>query len=223
MKRLLLTLSLLVITIIPIGCDKDDGPTQPNAWTCGNTIDYGGKTYNTVQIGSQCWLKENLDIGSMIQGSDTAKDNSIIEKYCYDNDTANCNNYGGLYTWDEAMQYTTLPGTRGICQPGWHIPTRTEYATLITTVGGDGNTLKNIGQGSGEGAGTNTSGFSALLVGYIAPATFLQMSHYGYFWSSTETSLHSAFIMYPVYNNNYINLGDYGPKFFGFSIRCLKD
>jgi hypothetical protein len=46
------------------------------------TIDYTGKTYNTVKIGIQCWLKENLDAGTMILGSQSPSNNSIIEKYC---------------------------------------------------------------------------------------------------------------------------------------------
>lgn len=61
------------------------------------TVSYGGKTYNTVQIDSQCWLKENLDVGTRIDGDHNATNNSVIEKYCYDNDTANCTTYGGLY------------------------------------------------------------------------------------------------------------------------------
>ncbi|HSL89900.1 MAG TPA: hypothetical protein VK870_11395 [Ignavibacteriaceae bacterium] len=51
------------------------------------TVTYAGKTYNTVQIGNQCWLKENLDVGNMIIGSLNQFDNGIIEKYCYNNDS----------------------------------------------------------------------------------------------------------------------------------------
>src|SRR5664280_2936541 len=127
------------------------------------TVDYGGKTYNTVQIGTQCWLKENLDVGTMIHGIDTAKNNGIIEKYCFNDDPATCTAYGGLYQWNEAMQYVTTEGTKGICPSGWHIPTNAEFQTLGTTVSNDGNALKAVGQG---GTSTNTSGFSALLAGY---------------------------------------------------------
>ncbi len=134
---------------------------------CGTlTVDYEGKTYNTVLIGSQCWLKENLDIGTMVTGVTDQTDNATIEKYCYNDDPANCDIYGGLYQWDEAMQYSTSPGAQGICPTGWHISTLAEFQTLSSAVGGDGNALKAIGQGSGGGEGTNTSGFSALLAGY---------------------------------------------------------
>jgi hypothetical protein len=55
---------------------------------CGvSKVSYEGKTYNTVLIGDQCWLKENLDVGEMIQGASNQTNNSIIEKYCYGNNS----------------------------------------------------------------------------------------------------------------------------------------
>ena len=78
---------------------------QPAPCPGTETVVYGSKTYNTVQIASQCWLKENLDIGDQVM-SVTSSDmhsnqsnNGLIEKYCYDNDAVKCNNYGGLYDW----------------------------------------------------------------------------------------------------------------------------
>ena len=58
--------------------------------------------------------------------------NDIIEKYCFGNLSASCTTlgYGGLYQWDEAMQYVTTPGTQGICPTGWHIPTIEEFEIL---------------------------------------------------------------------------------------------
>ena len=61
------------------------------------TVTYEGQVYNTIQIFGQCWLKENLNVGTMINGEDEMTDNGIIEKYCYYNDQANCDTYGGLY------------------------------------------------------------------------------------------------------------------------------
>ncbi|HLF14716.1 MAG TPA: FISUMP domain-containing protein [Bacteroidota bacterium] len=187
------------------------------------TVEYGGNTYNTVQIGSQCWLKEKLDIGTMIPGTDTDLNNGTIEKYCYDDDTANCSLYGGLYQWDEAMQYTTAPGSQGICPPGWHIPTYEEFDTLRTTVGGDGNALKAVGQGTGGGAGTNTSGFSTVLSGFRGTTGyFSNLSNGAYFWSSTEYDEPSARHMDLHYYFTDITLNYYG-KSFGFSVRCIED
>jgi len=187
------------------------------------TVDYAGKTYNTVQIGSQCWLRENLDVGTMILGSQNQSDNDTIEKYCYYNIPAYCNTFGGLYQWNEAMHYDTTAGVRGICPPGWHMPTLAEFQTLSATVGGDGNALKAIGQGTAAGAGTNTSAFSALLAGYRDYYGLLNgLTYLGYFWSSTQIYASIAF---------YLNLSGFDANVslyfntmpFGYSVHCLKD
>ncbi len=132
---------------------------------CPSTVKYEGKTYTTVQIETQCWFKENLDVGTMITGTATQTDNSRIEKYCYNDDPANCNTFGGLYRWSETMQYSNSDGAKGICPTGWHIPRKAELQILVTNTGKNSNTLKAVGQGKRTGAGTNTSGFSALLTG----------------------------------------------------------
>jgi uncharacterized protein (TIGR02145 family) len=189
------------------------------------SVYYEGKNYNTVQIGDQCWLRDNLDIGTMIPVTDTAKNNGIIEKFCYSNNQTNCDTYGGLYQWSEAMQYTTTPGARGICPAGWHIPTYSELQTLSSTVSGDGNALKAVGQGGGSyGAGTNTSGFSALLAGYsdgYGHFTFLGLQ--GYFWSSTQASDQLAGCMYLWADSDDISFYTGRSKLSGYSIRCLKN
>lgn len=188
-------------------------------------VEYEGVIYNTVQIGTQCWLKENLNVGIMIQNSDTAKDNSTIEKYCYDNDILNCNTYGGLYQWWEAMQYTTAERAQGICPPGWHVPILAEFKTLRTTVGYNSNALKAIGQGEGDGAGTNASGFSALIAGSRGSnGPFNSLNYCAYFWSSTESYSVSAYHINLFSYESYINpYNYYGSKENGFSVRCLKD
>ena len=130
------------------------------------TVTYSGKTYHTVQIGSQCWLRENLDVGVPITSNIDQSDNSIIEKFCYNDDENNCNKYGGLYQWNEAMMYNSKSRAQGICPNGWHIPTNSEFQILLTNENGNGNGLKEVGQGRGKGLGTNASGFSALFSGY---------------------------------------------------------
>lgn len=183
------------------------------------TVSYLGKTYNTVQIGTQCWLKDNLDVGTRIDGSQNQTNNSTIEKYCYNNDPNNCSNYGGLYQWNEAMQYTTTPGTKGICPTGWHIPTYSEFQTLSTAVGDDGNALKAIGQGTG----TNTSGFSALLSGNRNNnGNFNNLGNNTNFWSSTENNTNNAYNMNLNNNDSNINYNNNNKKN-GFSVRCVKD
>ncbi|HSL90539.1 MAG TPA: FISUMP domain-containing protein [Ignavibacteriaceae bacterium] len=192
---------------------------------CGvSKVSYGGKDYNTVLIGDQCWLKENLDVGEMIQGASNQTNNSIIEKYCYGNNPANCSTYGGFYQWDEMMQYSTTPGTQGICPDGWHIPTLAEFETLKATVNNDGNALKAIGQGTGGGAGTNTSGFSALLTGLRSVyGDFNGLGFTTDFWSSTEYSItYYAINLRLNRSGSTINLLS-SEKVNGHSVRCIKD
>jgi len=196
--------------------------TTTSVFSCTNRITYAGKSYNTVPIGSQCWLRENLNVGTMITGVTNQTDNSTLEKYCYNNTPSNCDTYGALYQWDEAMQYSISEGTQGICPTGWHIPTFAEMQTLKTTVNNDGNALKAIGQGIFDGAGTNTSGFSALLSGCRTPGDFAQLTTLGFFWNSTVFDVTNARELRLEDIFNQISL-DYREKNYGFSIRCLKN
>jgi len=81
------------------------------------------QVYKVVKIGQQWWMQENMNIGTRIDGSQNAADNGTIEKYCYSDLVSNCNIYGGLYQWDEMMDYYPSdlgnPGiTRGVCPVG---------------------------------------------------------------------------------------------------------
>jgi uncharacterized protein (TIGR02145 family) len=191
------------------------------AFTCGtSTITYAGQTYNTMQIGSQCWLKENLNIGTRIDGSSSQGDNSTIEKYCYnDNASSECDTYGGLYQWNEAMQYITTAGAQGICPTGWHIPTQAEFQTLKSEVGSDGNKLLAVGQGGG----TNTSGFSALLAGdLVLDTTYVNLGTIAFFWSSKEAASGYGYYMDLKNSTSLITITNTNINY-GFSVRCLKD
>ncbi len=199
----------------------------------GPNNDVDGDYYNTIMIGDQCWLRENLNVGTRINGSTNQTNNSKIDKYCYNDDDSKCDTYGGLYQWAEAVQYlngatnTTSPNpafsgnVRGICPTGWHIPTYAELLTLKAMVNDNSNTLKSVGQGTG----TNTSGFSALLAGSrYANDTFNQLGLYARFWSSTESSTNNArhLNLYLNDTNSIIGLGTTN-KVQGFSVRCVKD
>jgi uncharacterized protein (TIGR02145 family) len=187
------------------------------------TVVYAGKVYNTVLIGTQCWFRENLDVGTMVLGSQNQTNNGSLEKYCYNNDTLNCNTYGGLYQWNEAMQYVATQGAQGICPPGWHLPTMAEFQALSNAVGGDGNALKAIGQGTGGGAGTNTSGFSALLAGWrYGDANFYDLGFWAYIWSSTPYTGPYAGSVNLNRSQASIELIGYS-RAIGFSVRCLKN
>ena len=183
------------------------------------TITYEGKTYNTVLIGDQCWLRENLDIGIMKTVNQT--DNGVVEKRCYNDDPVKCEEYGGLYTWDEAMGYSSTEGSRGICPEGWHIPTDLEYETLLSSVD-NSSELKAEREG-----GSNSSGFSALLAGdyhYNGVDYRWEYAHKDYiasFWSSAEineNNAHALEIVDPWENVQYRN----EEKRSNFSIRCVR-
>ncbi|HLF14153.1 MAG TPA: FISUMP domain-containing protein [Bacteroidota bacterium] len=188
-----------------------------------SVVNYGGVTYHSVQVAGQCWLRENLNVGEQTQPGLQQTDNDTIEKYCFIDETVNCTKFGGLYQWNEAMQYVTAPGGRGICPPGWHIPTLGELRGLDTTVAGNGNQLKALRQGVGDGEGTNTTGFSALLRGYRhLDGSFSIFGYQTYFWTSTEQTPAIASSLYLFYN--YSDLYFYNiDKGYGFSVRCLKD
>ncbi|MBI9039267.1 MAG: hypothetical protein JEY97_14120 [Bacteroidales bacterium] len=187
------------------------------------------QTYNTVQIGEQCWMVENLNIGEMINGSSNMTNNSVVEKYCYNNDPANCEIYGGLYQWNEMMQYTTTQGVQGICPSGWHLPTDGEWTTLIDFLGGQsvaGGKMKETGTAHWNPpntAATNESGFTALPGGYSGGSYFDKIRSGGYWWSSTEyPSSSSAWYWGAHYYDGTMNRSNFS-KTTGFSVRCIMD
>jgi len=170
-------------------------------------VDYEGQVYNTVYIGSQCWLKENMNVGIMINGNYEMEDNSIIEKYCYADDLLNCETFGGLYQWGEMMQYSSTQGIQGLCPPGWHLPTNEEWNTTVDTLGGysvAGGKMKEVGTLNWNPPNTgasNESGFTGLPGGFrITSGNFSSLGNLGHFWTSTEYDTDLAWSRSLVYN-----------------------
>lgn len=214
--------------------------TNRDGVSCGEVV-YGGKTCHSVIIGEQCWTVENLDIGIQILGNLEQTNNGLIEKYCYDNNLANCAVYGGLYQWAEMIQYlngatnTTswnpLPTghVQGICPAGWHVPSDPEWTLLTTYLGGEsvaGGPMKENGTthwASPNTGATNTSGFTALPGGYrYRIGTFIDLEYGAFFWSSSQYSLSHTW--YPSLSFGSAIVGrDYSSKANGFPGRCLKD
>ena len=193
------------------------------------TVTYSGQTYNTVQIGAQCWFKENLNVGSRINGSQEQTDNSIIEKYCYNDDVNNCVIYGGLYQWDEVMQYVITEGAKGICPAGWHLPTDAEWTTLTTFLGGEnvaGGKLKETGTthwASPNTGATNETGFTALPGGTRGyNGYFYSLTGSVYFWSSSQNDVSGAWDRDLLFSSEDVYRGN-EDKTFGFSCRCVQD
>lgn len=169
-----------------------------------------GKQYRTVWIGEQHWMAENLNYGEK-------------EKCCYDHETANCDLYGGLYTWEESLE---------ICPAGWHLPGVEEWVTLSETLGGKvaGQELKASEEDPIPWDGTNRSGFSALPAGAGNGEGFHRMGDWALFWSSTPYNEQRAWFAqldsywYPApakYTNLYT--GWYYLKTNQFSVRCVRD
>ena len=205
------------------------------------TLVYEGKTYHTVVIGTQCWLKENLNAGTMISGSSDQSDNSILEKYCYNNLESNCDLYGGLYQWAEAVQYyngasnvtswSPVPSREitGICPAGWHLPSDGDWNSMIATLGGieaAGGKMKESGLlhwVSPNTGASNSSGFTALPGGYrFTSGTFHSSGYSARSWASNEFSGSASWFEQLVYNDDNIVANNIS-KLYGHSVRCLKD
>jgi uncharacterized protein (TIGR02145 family) len=183
-------------------------------------------TIKSVKIGTQVWMAENLNVTRFRNGDSIpeVKDqyewrNLKTAAWCYyKNDPENGKKYGKLYNW-----YAVID-SRGLAPTGWHIPTRDEFLTLKNVTNDNSNVLKAIGQGSGSGAGTDTTGFSVLLSGYRGYfGYFYYLSYDAYFWSSTEgyaSSFASSLYLYS--SGSYLFFYDFD-KVYGFSLRCLQD
>ena len=163
-------------------------------------IDADGRSYKIVQIGSQWWMAENLNVGKIVNGDGNTNqlDNGIIEKYSYQNLESNLNTHGGLYQWDEMMGHVgESSGTvKGICPNGWHLPSKDEWLTLFNSVGGmdvAGKKLKSVSGYNNSGNGTDEYGFNALPSGMYAwdgkqPEflKFMGQGDYSAFYTSTS-------------------------------------
>jgi len=191
---------------------------QSSIFSCGNQLTdiRDNKVYQTVQIGSQCWMAANLNYGAILASSQDQRDNCVAEKYCYNDIPINCTNNGGLYQWDELMQFDEIPADQGFCPPGWHIPTENEWNTLFanwTNNGFAGSPLKYSGY----------SGFNALLSGarHINKSWDFQ-GFATFFWSST--TLGNTNVWAYGMNDTDPSVSIYlASRVNAFNVRCLRD
>jgi len=201
---------------------------QPNTIT-----DYDGNVYQTVVIGNQEWMAENLSTTKYNNGTaipnvidNTAWSNLTTPSYCwYNNDsTTYANTYGALYNW-----YSVETGN--LCPAGWHVPSDADWTILTDFLGGEevaGGKLKEIGtkhwNDPNTGA-TNESGFTALPGSHrYEYGSYLYIGDYGMWWSSTENSEDYAWYRVLYKDYSYISRDGYETgKKAGFSVRCLQD
>ena len=216
------------------------------SFICGQafTDTRDGKTYNTVLIGSQCWMKENLNIGTRISGSINQKNNDTIEKYCNNDLDANCAVYGGLYQWDELMNYSLASnsnpsGRQGICPVGWHVPSDVEWCQMETYLDASINCATTGWKGTNAGGkmkevgtshwanpntgATNSSGFMCLPGGYRLPSGgFETLATGADFWTTSGSSSSNSWYR-TLANNSALVYRNFGEKTYAFSGRCIND
>ena len=219
------------------------------SFTCGGTLtdSRDGKTYATVLIGTQCWMKQGLNVGTRIAGATNQGTScASIQKYCYDDTDANCDlnnnpNYpdGALYQWKQAVCgaiYPDTEGVQGICPTGWHLPTDAEYKTLemylgMTQAQADAEGWRGTDQGTKLKPG-GTSGFEGNLAGYVASDVppyemdtgggFMDRTAGGDFWSSSQC-LETMALGRDLYSSR-ATVDRWGYfKGSSASVRCIKD
>ena len=208
--------------------------------------DIDGNVYNTVLIGSQCWMKENLKTTKYQNGTpipnvtDGNSWNTLTTGayVWYANDISWKDLYGALYNW------YTIDDLKGLCPTGWHVPTNNEWTSLTDFIGGinspHGNELKSCRQvNSPQGGGCNTTehprwidggqngtddyGFSGLPGGVRGNyGTFFNFGNFGFWWSSSEYSSSNVWFRI-LFSNDGCVFVDKDDKRYGFSVRCLRD
>jgi uncharacterized protein (TIGR02145 family) len=198
------SVNITVISAVPFNCDNTLTDIRDN------------QQYPTVKLGTQCWMAANLNYGTIIPSSSMQRDNCVSEKYCYNNNTANCASYGGLYQWDELMQYDNTAADQGFCPPAWHIPTRNDWLTLFgfyISNGFAGSPLKYSGY----------SGFNAFLTGTRFNNVSWNFSNFAVmFWTSTTDGTRKAWAH--GMNTFAPSVSDYpSSRTHAFNVRCIKD
>lgn len=215
------------------------GTIMPGGSSCGTVIDIDGNTYNTVLIGNQCWMKENLHTTTYNNGTSIPYySSSYLWGFLTSGGYAiNNSAYGYIYNW------YAVADVNGLCPTGWHVPSTAEWTELTDYIGGTGTPhgaeLKScrqisspLGVGCSTGLhprwnqndtfyGTDDFGFSGLPGGTFGGST-TYVGERGYWWSSTETSSSAANYFNLNYNSSSIIISNSG-KTAGYSVRCLKD
>jgi len=206
------------------------------------TVTWQGKTYNTVQIGSQCWLRENINYGTRIAvGADSQANDGIVQKKCYSDNESYCTSDGALYSYGEATQYCTNPANcQGVCPTGWRVPTDADFSTLETSLWTTGScvatrlveaytdcvsagTRLQMGGDSGFDAilagcidgGSGYSGYRANTAYFISANTYQSNIPYLREMQSLKTGVAR---MYGSCNGNINN-----PTYKAYSVRCIKN
>lgn len=227
------------ITLIAISCTKteDNISNSTPIPTVHPTVhppvaDIDGNTYNTIAIGDQVWMKENLNVskyrnGDIIPQVQDPKQwyNLTTGAWCYyANQTSNGLVYGKLYNW------YAVNDSRGLSPKGWHIPNDIEWRTLeyfLATSKSSGGKMKESGTThwlSPNTEATNESNFTGLPGGIrYNTGTFEWIGRKGYWWSSKSPTTLQGSLNYHLSNVSALLVPYYHYVEYGFSVRCIKD
>jgi uncharacterized protein (TIGR02145 family) len=214
-----------------------------NGNTCPATVtDVDGNVYNTVLIGNQCWMKENLKTTQyknstlITTGLSNTDWTTTMNGACadYNNDTVISSVYGKLYNW-----YAVVDSS-GLCPVGWHVPNNSDWNVLVKTIDQNADTnciaciqsmtaggaLKEVGTAHwiGNNGATNSTGFTAIPAGSRTSTngSYTNIGGYADIWTSTTYSVSSSYVRGLIGNNGLISRFDF-PKREGLSVRCIKD
>jgi uncharacterized protein (TIGR02145 family) len=194
-------------------------------------VDYDGNTYDTVNIGTQVWMRQNLKVTHYNDGTPLPNvTDSVVwghlstaARCYYNNDSAAWNPvYGALYNG-----YTVTAG-RNICPSGWHVSTDMDWQTAEAYLGTEdaGGMMKEAGTEhwvSPNAGATNSSGFTGLPGGMRGPTNLFQaMGENGLWWTSTPFNDEVIWSTYLWTMNTYVDHNP-TPKYPGLSIRCVQD
>ena len=226
----------------PWGTDAEWWPFSCNAH--GGCLEFtdkrNGRTYKYLKFDGKDTsgknatiyaMVENLNVGEMVRGFKDQKDDSKIERYCYDNDTLNCHYYGGLYQWAEMMNLpfecnskscadSIKPNHQGICPDGWRLLTYNDFYIIVNS---NGNTHGVEGVRSAFGfGGYNTTGFSLVGAGYNWQHTFTRMNESTYWHYPQEGTLGDNTSFVGCQSRTETTLCSQSTyKTNGFSVRCV--
>lgn len=202
-----------------------------------------GRSYYYITIYSEykgysvTVMAENLNIGEMVLGKDDQNDDTKIERYCYNNDTTLCDEFGGLYQWAEMMQLPSRcntescsdliqPNHQGICPDGWRLFTYDDFAVVMGYKDEFESGIKGLRSAYAFG-GNNYSGFSLTGAGMrTVGGGFDKLRSFATWFFPTERDPNE-----PEYANAGVitSSGTTGPKktsgdlkVNGFSVRCVK-
>jgi uncharacterized protein (TIGR02145 family) len=185
---------------------KTEDPVTTSSFMVTFTDKRDNKQYKQVIIGNQIWMAENLNYYTA-NGS-----------WCYENNIANCAQYGRLYNWETALR---------ICPNGWRLPTDNDWKQLEMHLGMSSEDVENMyWRGNNEGTQlqkSSNSGFSALLGGRRdSNANFGYEGTYGYYWTATEYGSSNAWYRL-LYSGNALIYRFRTNKNAGYSVRCIKN